>query len=56
MPLFRTHLDMKEVIRPRLKALSAMLMLLLAAYFAFLIPSGTALELRDRDSDTRIAS
>ena len=47
---------MKEVIRPRLKALSAMLILLLAAYFAFLIPSGTALELHDRDSDTRIAS
>ena len=47
---------MKEVISPRLKALIAMLMLLLAAYFAFLIPSGTALELRDRDSDTRIAS
>ena len=33
-----------------------MLILLLAAYFAFLIPSGTALELHDRDSDTRIAS
>ena len=47
---------MKEVIRPRLKALSAMLILLLTAYFAFLIPSGAALELRDRDSNTRIAS
>jgi len=47
---------MKELLRPRLPALAMMLALLLAAYLAFLVPCGTALELRDRDSDTRIAS
>ena len=47
---------MKQVIRLRLPALGAMLALLLAAYFAFLIPSGTELELRDRADDTRIAA
>ena len=33
-----------------------MIVLTLAAYLAFLIPSGAALELRGRDSNTRIAS
>ena len=47
---------MKQMLKSRLPALAMMLALLLAAYLAFLIPSGTALELRDRNSNTCIAS
>lgn len=47
---------MKKLLHSRLPALAMMIVLTLAAYLAFLIPSGAALELRDRDSNTRIAS
>ncbi len=47
---------MKNLLNSRLPALAMMIVLTLAAYLAFLLPSGAALELRDRDSNTRIAS
>ena len=47
---------MKKLLHSRLPALAMVIVLTLAAYLVFLIPSGAALELRDRDSNTRIAS
>lgn len=47
---------MKQMIKSRAGALAVLLVLLGAAWFCFLAPSGTELELRDRTDNTRIAA
>ncbi len=47
---------MKQLIKSRICALAVMLALLGAAWFCFLAPSGTELELRDRGSGACIAA